>query len=363
MDKRWMILGALFLARTAMGFQFQSVASAAPFMIRDLGFSYAQIGTLIGLYFLPGIVIALPGGMLGHRFGDKIVCSAGLVLMVLGALLMGMSRSYEMAFAGRLLSGVGGILFNLVLTKMTTDWFAGHGIVFAMGVVLASWPFGIGAGLQLQGRIAASYGWPWVMYAAGGLCAGALLLILLVYRVPRRLESRADASGSAPISRFALPPLSETLPTAIAGAIWGSFNVALVLFFSFAPSLLVERGTPPIEAAAWTSVALWICMVPVPFGGYAVERLGRSNGAIIVFCCLAGLALGLLPWNVSAVVLCAIVGAAVGPPAGALGGVLRDVSKSAAAPVLLGAAFFIAVTPLLLAFHNSRRPRNSLSAT
>jgi len=94
MDKRWMILGALFLARTAMGFQFQSVASAAPFMIRDLGFSYAQIGTLIGLYFLPGIVIALPGGMLGHRFGDKIVCSAGLVLMVLGALLMGMSGSY-----------------------------------------------------------------------------------------------------------------------------------------------------------------------------------------------------------------------------------------------------------------------------
>ena len=45
--KRWTILGILFIARTSVGFQFQSVASVSPSLIDDLSINYAQIGTLI----------------------------------------------------------------------------------------------------------------------------------------------------------------------------------------------------------------------------------------------------------------------------------------------------------------------------
>jgi len=137
-DRRWHILGVLFLARTAMGFQFQSVASTAPLLIAELHLGYAAIGTLIGLYMLPGILIAFPGGLLSRSFGDKAVCAAGLVLMIVGGLLLGSAPTPTWVFAGRLVSGTGAVLFNLVLTKMTTDWFAGREIVLAMGVVLAS---------------------------------------------------------------------------------------------------------------------------------------------------------------------------------------------------------------------------------
>ena len=47
------------------------------------------LGLLIGLYMLPGIVIALPGGMLGQRFGAKRVVLVGLALMTIGGALMG----------------------------------------------------------------------------------------------------------------------------------------------------------------------------------------------------------------------------------------------------------------------------------
>jgi hypothetical protein len=36
-DRRWIILLVLFLARSAMGFQFQSVASVAPQLGNSLG--------------------------------------------------------------------------------------------------------------------------------------------------------------------------------------------------------------------------------------------------------------------------------------------------------------------------------------
>lgn len=380
LDSRWTILGALFLARTAMGFQFQSIASTAPFLIRDLQAGYAEIGTLIGLYMLPGVLIALPGGLFAGRFNDKSVCAAGLALMMLGGVLIGISHGYALAFAGRLLSGVGAVLFSLVLTKMVTDWFAGREIVFAMGVLLASWPFGIALGLLVQGTLAAALGWQAVMHGTAGLCALALVLVGAVYRPPPR--SVAPIAVAAP--RLALPPLAEMLPAIVAGILWGCFNLALVIFFSFAPSLMVEHGIAALAAASLTSTALWITMISVPLGGYLVERSGRPDAAIVVFCCVAGLALAALSLGALPALLCVVIGFSIGPPAGAimalparvlsplnrptglgmfytayytvvafgpaLAGLARDVSGTAAAAVLFGAALFAAGAPLLWAF-------------
>jgi MFS family permease len=75
------MLLVLFGARTATALQYQSVASTAPFLVEDLALDYAQIGVLIGLYDLSGIVLALPAGLLGRRLGDKRVVLIALALM------------------------------------------------------------------------------------------------------------------------------------------------------------------------------------------------------------------------------------------------------------------------------------------
>ena len=59
MHKRWLVLAVLAFARIAMGFQFQAVASVSPFLVEEFGIDYASIGTLIGLYLLPGVVLAI----------------------------------------------------------------------------------------------------------------------------------------------------------------------------------------------------------------------------------------------------------------------------------------------------------------
>jgi hypothetical protein len=54
-----------------MAFQFQSVAAVAPLLGNEFGVSLADIGILIGLYFTPGLALALTGGAIGRRVGDK----------------------------------------------------------------------------------------------------------------------------------------------------------------------------------------------------------------------------------------------------------------------------------------------------
>ena len=184
MDRRWVILGVLFLARTAMGFQYQTIGSIAPSLIGELRIGFTEVGTLIGLYHISGVFLSLPGGLIIERVGDKKLCAAGLAAMACGGLIIALSQSYAGVFTGRLVSGMGGILFNLVITKMTADWFARREIVLAMAVILSTWPFGIALGLFTQPLIAGAFGWRMVVLLSGGFCLLSLLLVASWYRPP-----------------------------------------------------------------------------------------------------------------------------------------------------------------------------------
>ena len=97
MANRWAALAIVFVTRTSMGFQFQSVAAVAPLMVGELHLTWVQLGSLIGLYMLPGAVFALPGGVLGQRFGDRRTVIASLALMVAGGLVTAVAHSFLVA--------------------------------------------------------------------------------------------------------------------------------------------------------------------------------------------------------------------------------------------------------------------------
>jgi hypothetical protein len=66
--------------------------------------------------------------------------------MVAGGVLTA-TASFPIVAGGRLISGIGAVLINVVMTKMVTDWFAGCEIVTAMSIFITSWPLGLALGL------------------------------------------------------------------------------------------------------------------------------------------------------------------------------------------------------------------------
>src|SRR5258708_28862686 len=174
MDARWLSLTVLTIPRVSLGVQFQSLASIAPPLRQAFGMSYADIGFLIGLYMSPGILLAMPGGALGRRFGDKRMVCLGLALMAVGGALTGFAESYATIVFGRLMSGIGGVLLNVLMSKMITDWFAGREIVLAMAVFINSFPIGIGLALLTLGWLAESHGWAAALHATAALALASL---------------------------------------------------------------------------------------------------------------------------------------------------------------------------------------------
>ena len=309
MNSRWVALALMFVTRTSMGFQFQSIGSLAPLVVADLGLSYAQLGTLIGLYLLPGVVLALPGGLIGQRVGDRRAVVASLALMVVGGLLTAWSDSFAGAAAGRLVGGGGSVLMNILLIKITADWFAGREMATAMAVILTAWPVGLGLATATLGSVATATSWRTAMVVAAVSAALGLIIMAVVFR---EAPVRAAPGARAALDR-------RDLGLAItSGVAWGAFNASLVGVIAFGPAMLVARGLSLGQAGFEISLAIWVTIVSVPLGGVLSDRVGRPDVFSIGGALAAGallLALPTTPWAALGLVL---VGTLIGGPPGPL---------------------------------------------
>jgi MFS family permease len=286
--RRWNVLILLFVVRLSMAFQFQSVASMSPALMKQYGVGLGDIGFLISLYLAPGLAFALPGGEIGRRFGDKRVVLFGLVLMIAGGLVMAFAPTWGWQIAGRIVAGIGGVLLNVLMSKMVTDWFAGKEIATAMAIFVNSWPAGIALCLFVLPVLAAAEGITSALLLTTAFCAIGLVLLATLYRPPPQTAAVATAAPSAPAS---WPHPSVIRPVVAAGLMWGLFNAAIGMVFGFGITMLVERGWTLAAAGSATSLVLWLVSASVPFGGFLADRTGKPIAIMLTGFALFAIAL------------------------------------------------------------------------
>lgn len=377
----WFMLWMMVVVRVAMGFQFQSAAGTSTYLVAEFAVDYAAIGTLVGLYLLPGIVLVLPSGFIARRLGEKRLLLLGLALMTAGGVVSGLATRYEIVAAGRLGAGCGVVLLFVVMTKTVGDWFAGRARFVAMALFLNGWPLGMGAAILAAPLLAETWNWHVVFHVSAALTALGFLAMLAFFR-------SAPGTAEAAARREPIPRRAMAL-VVLAGLAWGVVNAGHIVFVSFAPAYLVSRGLSSVEAGALVSFNLWAAIAGVQVGGAVVARFGRpvtwtcvtsgvsalmalgfvftghhlafllAMGAVAFFGAgvqaalpMEPLALGQRATGLS--VFYMLWYAAFGglPPAA---GWLRDLTGDPAAPLLFGAALVALNVPLLAAFRLFQR--------
>jgi MFS family permease len=285
-DSRWLILAVLFVARLALGYQFQSAGSVAPFLIRDLGIDYAQVGLLVGAFILPGIAISLPSGFLGRRFGDKTVVVVGMILMVVGGIVASVANAFQTMLLGRIFSGVGGAILIVLMSKMVVDWFARKELFLGNSIFIVGWPVGIAAAQATQSRLAELHSWQTVFASSAAFAVIALVLMMIFYHRP------GDYPAPVPDEPTGLT-WAEVRMASLTGIIWMFLNGAYLVMLSFGPAHLIERGMPITEASAVVSLMSWIFIFALPLGGYVATRYHIPN-AIMIGGLIASIVVGAL---------------------------------------------------------------------
>jgi MFS family permease len=306
---RWTILVVLVVCRLSVGNQFQSTGSLAPFLIQEFNVGYDQIGTLIGLYMIPGLLLSIPAGHLGKRFGDRQVVSAAILLMILGGILSGLAENYATLVAGRLIGGTGAAFLFVLLMKMLSDWFADKELFFGMSIFIIGWPVGIAAAQAIQGPIAEQYSWNMVFMLTAVASGVALIAIACFYRPP-------VFSGNTPVdtapARQVSPGLSggEIWLICIAGCAWMLINGAYLVMLSFGPVLLMEQGASITESGQVVSLMSWVFLFALPLGGYLATRYKIPDIVLVsgvLVCIVVGV---LIPYTSAPVVTFTLYGIA-----------------------------------------------------
>ena len=351
-ESRWFVLAVLFAARIALGYQFQSAGSVAPFLVRDFGIDYAQVGILVGAFILPGIAISLPSGFLGRRFGDKTVVVSGMVLMVAGGTVASLGQSYPTVLFGHVLAGVGGSILIVLMSKMLTDWFVDKELFLGNAIFIVGWPAGIAFGQATQSRLAELGSWHAVFAASTALVALTLVLVILFYRRPPDIVEPATER-----SRTLTWP--EIRITCLAGIIWMFLNGAYLVIVSFGPLRLIERGMPIAEASSLVSLMSWVCIFALPLGGYLATQYRVPN---IVMACglIAGIALAAaIPFASYPFLVFALFGIALGLATPVVGSLAAEVLTEGIRGPGFGIYYlwYFGGMPVLLAFAGWLRDR------
>ena len=306
---RWRILALLFVCRASVGLQFQTLGSIADPLITQFGFDHAQIGTLIGLFMLPGLVLSLPAGWAGRHASDRKLVTAGLLLLALGGGISALAHGFGLLALGRLVAGAGFVISTLYFTKMVVDWFSGGELATALGILVMSWPFGIAAGQVGHAWLAVTFDWRATFVLASVCCAVAAAAVGLIYRAP------PDKAGAPGVARMGLPR-DELLLTLLAAVVWGLFNAGYVVYLSFAPQVLVASGYGVRQAASVISLASWVMIFSVSVAGRLADRTGRRATVLCVCLAVGILSLLLLQETERAVVLSLAFGLIGAAPAG-----------------------------------------------
>ena len=253
----------------AFAFQFQALAVVAPGVMERLALDVVQIGTLAGIFMLPGLVLAIPGGMISQWIGERRFLIACLLAMTLGGTLCGFAEGYWSIWLGRLISGFGAIGINVAMSKIVIDWFADKELNTAMSLFLFGWPGGVALALVTLGFWATPGGWPIAFYATAIFSFFALIVFLLTYRPAPKSDQKAMVTARLSLGEFWM--------TSVSGMIWALYNAASIIFVSFVPLYLVSKGLNAAIAASLVGIGMWLAIIAVPLGGAIADRVSRPN--------------------------------------------------------------------------------------
>jgi DHA1 family multidrug resistance protein-like MFS transporter len=284
----WALSLCVFIA--FVGFQFFS--PFLPLYVRELGVTDpAQIALWSGL--LAAVTPAVSGllaplfGRLADRFGRKLMLIRSLAGFTVIIALMGLVTSVQQLFVMRFLQGlVAG--FTPMAIAIASVSAPRDKVSVAIGRVQAAQLLSTAVGPMAGGLVASHLGLRPAFYVTSGLCAIALVALIMLFRESRPLEPAETRVRRRPT------PLREFLRYPHFTVVIGLLVVAQ--FIDRGLSLLIPLQVahmPGVEAAATSGLIISVAAIGAAVSATAVARLaeGMAVGRLLLVQLLAGGAL------------------------------------------------------------------------
>ncbi|MTI94560.1 MAG: MFS transporter [Firmicutes bacterium] len=284
---RWMNWGILAFAFLIVFFHRYSTAVVADDLTRDLGLTGTQLSNLASMYFFAYGLMQLPSGLFSDFVGPRMTTFWGMLLAGVGSIIFGLAPGVGMAYAARLLVGLGVSVIFLSLLKIQAVWFTPNryatmtgmsSFVGNLGGILATTPLVL---------LVLAIGWRHSFILIGAI---TLLLVaaiwLFVVDSPACAGFVGQGNGSAR-PRFGL--LKSVKIVVSTPGTWINFFVIAGLMsgvMSFSglwgvPYLTQVYGIDTAQASRYVLLLNLGILAGSPLVGWAADKLGSTKLPIV----------------------------------------------------------------------------------
>jgi MFS family permease len=243
--------------------------------------SAATLGALAAIYPYCFAAMGLPGGSLADFLGPRGTLTLGGLSMSAGSVLFGLAPGFGVAFAGRLLVGLGASVILIAGLRLASEWFGTSEFGTVSGAAQSVGSIGALAGTTPLALLVEQIGWRQGFVAIGA--ATALLAVacfLTVRDRPETAGARRRAAGPglreiiAGIPGVLGNPRSWSVGL-ISGGIYGGFAAFVGLWG--VPYLTQVYGLPRVRAANLVGLAALGLLVGAPLIGWLSDRIHRRR--------------------------------------------------------------------------------------
>jgi len=270
-----------------------TLSFAASPIAKEFGLSPVALGYLFSSFLWTYTIFLIPMGMLVDRFGAKNVAGFGLALWSAATAATGVAGSFPSLLATRLAMGAGEATSNPAGARVIREWIPAS----ERGMTNAIFNSGSYAGpavcALVAGPIIASYGWPALFFAAGGIGFVWLACWLTWFARPEdatwlgeeerqkilneRGAKSVDLDASAP--KVGLIGLLRKGPTLWGLALTQGCNVySQYLFLTWMPSYLqATKGLTIAKTGFYAAIPYAVAVVLCIFVGRISDRLLKGD--------------------------------------------------------------------------------------
>jgi predicted MFS family arabinose efflux permease len=270
---RWIVLFSCFLAFVAYAFVFQSMPPLLSQAAMEFNISEAQAGLLMSSAVVPGIILALPTGLIVNKYGFRRLGFVSILLIAAGSLITALADNFSTALLGRSVLGVGGAFIVVGTPALISQWFDRKELGKAMGLYATNMPVATILAFPVATVLAQSYNdWHYPFYV-GTLLAAAVAFAFVFAVREGPLGDHTESTG-APEIRHALGN-SEVWKASL---VWMFFNGAAIAYLSWAKTLFEShKGLPSFEASVFASVLMYAAVFFVPIFGWASDKTDKRK--------------------------------------------------------------------------------------
>jgi len=194
----WVIVAVTFLAGITAPANMAKVMALAPVLMEAYEFGPDVLGLVIAIFFLLGVILAIPAAAIIRRLGVRVAVIISIVLGVIGSLLGAVTADLTLFIVSRFCEGAGMGIMAITGAVAITPWFPKEKRGFPLGL----WAMWVSLPMAvcpiLYGFIVDTLGVNFKVIWWGTMVfdIAALVIFLTLYRTPQHPYNDAEVGDT-----------------------------------------------------------------------------------------------------------------------------------------------------------------------